>query len=79
MQVLLFFQEGMMRVDRDPKSDVQSALCYFLNKGHNHSPSAVNVIKASTGGICYTGAVVWTVSMRQHYRCRGDQGESHIS
>ena len=51
LQVLPFFQGGMMRVDRDTKSEVQSALCYLLDNGHNHPSSTVEVIKASTGGI----------------------------
>ena len=50
-----------MRVDRSSKSDVQSVKCYFLNNGYNHPSSAVKVIKASTGGICYSSDVVWTV------------------
>ena len=57
-----FFQEGMMRVDRGPKSDVQSEASCFFNNGHKHPSSAVKVIKASTGGICYTSEVEWTVS-----------------
>ena len=50
-----------MRVDRSTKSDVQSVLCYCFNNGHNHPSSAVKVIKAFTGIICYTSDVVWTV------------------
>ena len=52
LQVVPFFQEGMMRVDRRSSSDVQSVPCYFLNNRYNHPSSAVKVIKASTGGIC---------------------------
>ena len=60
LQVVPFFQEGMMRVERSTKSDVQSVPCFFLNNGYNHPSSAVKVIKASTGGIRYTSDVVWT-------------------
>ena len=49
--VVPFFQEGMMRVERSTKPDVQSVPCFFLNNGYNHPSSAVKVIKASTGGI----------------------------
>ena len=61
LQVVPFFQEGIIRVDRDTKSEVQSVSCYFLNNGHNHPSSIVKVIKASTDGICYISDVVWTV------------------
>lgn len=44
------------------KSDVQSMLRHFFTNCHNRPPSAVNVMKASTGGIIYTSDVVWTVS-----------------
>ena len=50
-----------MRVDRSTKFDVQSVQCYYLNIGYNHPSSAVKVIRASTGGVCYTIDVVWTV------------------
>ena len=50
-----------MRVDRSTKPDVRSVLCYFLNNGHNHPLFAVKVIKASTGGICYSNDMAWTV------------------
>ena len=50
-----------MRLDRSTSFDVQSVLCYFLNNGHNSPSSAVKVIIASTGGICYNSDVVWTV------------------
>ena len=63
LQVVPLFLEGMMRVDRSTKSDVQSVLCYFFNNGHNHPSSTVKglLIKASTDGISYTSDVVWTV------------------
>ena len=46
LQVVLFFREGMMRVERSTKSDVQSVPCFLLNNGYNHPSSAVKVIKA---------------------------------
>ena len=57
LQVVPLFREGMIRVDRGPKSDVQSEACYFFNNGHKQPSSAVKVIKASTGGIRYTSEV----------------------
>ena len=61
LQVALFFQEGIMRVNPSTNSDVRSELCFFFNNGHNHPSSSVNVIKASTGDLCFTIDVVWTV------------------
>ena len=52
LQVVPFFQEGMMRVDRSTKSNVHSVPCYYLNDGSNHPSSAVKVIRASMGGVC---------------------------
>ena len=63
LQVVPFFQEGMLRVDRSTKPDVQPVLRYFLNNDHKHPSSAVNVIKASMGGIFYTSDVEWTVPL----------------
>ena len=51
----------MVRVVRGTKSDVQSVPCYCLNHGYNLSAANVKVIKAKTGGVCYTSDIVWTV------------------
>ena len=61
MQVVPVSQEGMMRAERSTTSDVQSVPCFFLDNGYNHPLSAVKVIQAMTGGLCYTSDVVWTV------------------
>ena len=61
LKVVRFFQERMMRFDPMTRPGVQSVLCYFLNNGHNHPRFTEKVNKASTGGICYTSDVVWTV------------------
>ena len=29
--------------------------------GFNHSASTVKVLKTTTGGVCYTGDILWTV------------------
>ena len=58
LQVVLFFREGMMRVERSTKSDVQSVPCFFLNNGYNPPSSAVKLIKALIGGIRYASDVV---------------------
>ena len=58
LQVEPFFQEGMMRVERSTKSDVQSVPCFFLNNGYNPPSSAVKLIKALIGGIRYASDVV---------------------
>ena len=61
LQVVSFFQPGMMRVARDAKSAVQSVRCFSLSNGYNHPSFAVKAIKASTGCMCYTSDAVWTV------------------
>ena len=48
LQVVPFFQPGMMRVARDAKSAAQSARCFSLNNGCNHPSSTVKVIRAFT-------------------------------
>ena len=61
LQVMPFYQEGMMRVESTTISDVQSIPSFFLNNGYNNHSSAVQAIKDSTSRICYTSDVVWTV------------------
>lgn len=49
-----FYIPHIMRENRNIKSDVQSVVCFFINTGHNHPESTVNMPKASTGDVCYT-------------------------
>ena len=59
LKVVPFFQEGMMRVRRAYKSDVQSVGCFFLHGANNHSTSTALVLRADTGRVCHTNNVVW--------------------
>ncbi|CAB1113943.1 unnamed protein product [Ectocarpus sp. CCAP 1310/34] len=58
LKVVPFFQEGMMRVKRASKADVQSVRCFYLHGARNHSDTTV-VLRADTGRICLSNNVVW--------------------
>ena len=59
LKVVPFFQEGVMRVKRTFKSDVQSIKCFSLHGANNHSTSTALVLLADTGRVCHTYNVVW--------------------
>ncbi|CAB1121439.1 unnamed protein product [Ectocarpus sp. CCAP 1310/34] len=60
LTVVPFFpEEGMMRVKRATKADVQSAQCFYLHGGNNHSTSTAVVLRADTGHLALTNNVVW--------------------
>ncbi|CAB1106216.1 unnamed protein product [Ectocarpus sp. CCAP 1310/34] len=59
LTVVPFFQEGMMRVKRVTKADVQSARCFYLHGANNHSTSTAVVLRADTGRLALTNNVVW--------------------
>ncbi|CAB1098628.1 unnamed protein product [Ectocarpus sp. CCAP 1310/34] len=59
LTVVPFFQEGMMRVKRATKADVQSARCFYLHGANNHSTSTAVVLRADTGRLALTNNVVW--------------------
>ncbi|CAB1121534.1 unnamed protein product [Ectocarpus sp. CCAP 1310/34] len=57
LTVVPFFQEGMMRVKRATKADVQSARCFYLHGANNHSTSTAVVLRADTGCLALTNNV----------------------
>ncbi|CAB1112201.1 unnamed protein product [Ectocarpus sp. CCAP 1310/34] len=59
LKVVPFFQEGMMRVKRASKADVQSVRCFYLHGARNHSDATAVVLRADTGRICLSNNVVW--------------------
>ncbi|CAB1106485.1 unnamed protein product [Ectocarpus sp. CCAP 1310/34] len=59
LTVVIFFHEGMMRVKRATKADVQSARCFYLHGANNHSTSTAVVLHADSGRRALTNNVVW--------------------
>ncbi|CAB1106092.1 unnamed protein product [Ectocarpus sp. CCAP 1310/34] len=59
LTVVPFFHEGMMRVKRATKADVQSTRCFYLHGANNHSTSTAVVRRPDTGRLALTNNVVW--------------------
>ncbi|CAB1102712.1 unnamed protein product [Ectocarpus sp. CCAP 1310/34] len=59
LNVVPFFQEGMMRVKRAIKADVQSVRCFYLHGANNHSTVTAVVLRADTGRLALTNNFVW--------------------
>ena len=72
LQVVPFFQEGMMRVDRGPKSDVRSVSCYFLSNGHNRPSSRPRRAASATSAAWCGWSPVRPCCRRRRRRSRGE-------
>ncbi|CAB1112594.1 unnamed protein product [Ectocarpus sp. CCAP 1310/34] len=57
LNVVPVFLEGMMRVKRASKADVQSVRCFYLHGANNHLTATAVVLRASTGRLALTNFV----------------------